>query len=477
MARGRKAAAVLDGPVEGPWDLPKGWRWERIEVVAPVNPRRKFDHLPDDAEIAFVPMAAVQELSGEIDVSEVRSVAAVQSGFSRFASGDVIFAKITPCMENGKLAVVPPVPYGMAAGSTEFHVLEPQGVSAGYLFHFLSQEIFRNAAEHNMTGTAGQKRVSADWLRNALIPVPPSRQAETEIILQLDQLLEEVEDAEAVMRDVSEATETYRRALLRAAVTGQLLFEDADEQPIETGQDLLKRILAAKRERWEANPRNIGKKYREPSGPEAADFPKLPDGWTWAALRQLADIGTGSTPSRKEPSYWTDGNIPWLTSSVVNSDQVTEAAQFVTSAGQSAARLKEYRPGALLVALYGEGRTRGKSTVLEIEATINQALAALAPVPEINVHWLKAVLDEGYERNRAGSAGGVQPNLNLEKIGGIAVPLGPASAMRVALERLSAGLKANEELRSKTFAHNPSSLRQSILVAAFRGHLTPESQT
>ena len=214
-----KVAAVE--PVEGPWALPDGWRWERIDAVAPVNPRRGPDKLADDAEVAFVPMAAVEAETGKIDVSARRSASSVRKGFTRFASGDVIFAKITPCMENGKVAVIPELQHGIGFGSTEFHVLAPLEVSAPYLYYWVSQRGFRETAEFNMTGTAGQKRVPTDFMRNSLIPVPP-KPVQDAIVARIDELFSEIDDGEAALVRARDDLATWRKALLKAAVTGEL---------------------------------------------------------------------------------------------------------------------------------------------------------------------------------------------------------------------------------------------------------------
>ena len=292
------------GPVEGPWTLPAGWRWERIDTVAPVNPRRAPDGLPDGTEVAFVPMAAVAVETGGIDISVRRPIASVRKGFTRFGSGDVIFAKITPCMENGKIAVIPDLPQGTGFGSTEFHVLSPQDVSARYLYHWVSQRGFRETAEFNMTGTAGQKRVPTDFMRNAPIPVPPIDVHEA-IVARIDELFAEIDDGEAALARARDDLATWRKALLKAAVTGELTADwRAANPPTETGADLLTRILADRRARWEAEPRNKGKRYKEPSLADVSELPTLPNGWTWATFDQLVDNlsnGISAKPAHAPP--------------------------------------------------------------------------------------------------------------------------------------------------------------------------------
>ncbi|WP_082441772.1 restriction endonuclease subunit S [Sphingomonas sp. Leaf33] len=218
-------------PIEGPWDLPHGWSWERIDAVAPVNPRRAPDGLPGDTEVPFVPMAAVQAKTGGIDVSARRCVDTVRKGFTRFASGDVIFAKITPCMENGKIAVVPALPHGVGYGSTEFHVLSPRDVSSRYLYYWVSQRGFRETAEFNMTGTAGQKRVPTEFMRDALIPVPPV-EVQDVIVTRVDELFVDIDEGEAALSSCWAGLDsqkllglaaTLRQSILAAAFRGELV--------------------------------------------------------------------------------------------------------------------------------------------------------------------------------------------------------------------------------------------------------------
>ena len=96
------------------WGLPSGWVWSSLAKVAAVNPPTDFGGLPEDTEIPFIPMAAVAEETGVIDTSRRRPMAAVRKGYVRFCEGDVIFAKITPCMENGKTAPVSGIEGGYA---------------------------------------------------------------------------------------------------------------------------------------------------------------------------------------------------------------------------------------------------------------------------------------------------------------------------------------------------------------------------
>lgn len=134
---------------DGPWPLPAGWCWTNTNTVAAINPATSFDTLDPASEIPFIPMAAVAEETGKIDLSARRLIRDVAKGYVRFMEGDVIFAKITPCMENGKVAPVVGLPGDHAAGSTEFHVFRPSAVDQRYLWYWLVSQGFRGRAKRN----------------------------------------------------------------------------------------------------------------------------------------------------------------------------------------------------------------------------------------------------------------------------------------------------------------------------------------
>ncbi len=156
------------------------WPALPIEQIADVNPRLDKSVIADDLPVSFVPMPAVGAGDGSIHVDESRPAREVKKGFTAFLEGDVLFAKITPCMENGKMAVVPKLVNGYGFGSTEFHVLRPKaGIDAKYLYYYVSSQSFRGEAERYMTGAVGQKRVSTTYLKEATIPVAPPRPTKT----------------------------------------------------------------------------------------------------------------------------------------------------------------------------------------------------------------------------------------------------------------------------------------------------------
>ena len=151
----------------------KGWGLTKLDECSVLNPR-KPQGICDDLLISFLAMPSVSE-DGHLNVSVIRSYAEVKKGFTYFAERDVLFAKITPCMENGKGAVAEGLSNGMGMGSTEFHVLRPiEGVSNSYWLYAITMfKAFRTNAKKVMTGTGGQLRVPITYLQNYHISVPP----------------------------------------------------------------------------------------------------------------------------------------------------------------------------------------------------------------------------------------------------------------------------------------------------------------
>ena len=143
--------------------------------ICAINPRGKESKYPDlDMPVSFVPMAAVDEQFGTIMVRQERTLSEVSKGYTAFENGDVLFAKITPCMENGKIALARNLTSGVGRVSTEFFVLRPSDrILSEYVYFLLRQQHFRETAKRSFVGTAGQQRVPKSFMENALVPVPP----------------------------------------------------------------------------------------------------------------------------------------------------------------------------------------------------------------------------------------------------------------------------------------------------------------
>ncbi|MDP8922588.1 MAG: restriction endonuclease subunit S [Chloroflexota bacterium] len=457
----------VDERVDGTDDLPDGWVWTTIGQACELNPPKPpVDTLPSGGRVSFVSMPAVDADSGEIVDAAERVYADVRGGYTVFADGDVIMAKITPCMENGKAAIARGLTNGLAAGSSEFHVLRPNGVAlAEYLFHFIRQPSFRRIAEENMTGSVGQRRVPASFLDAAAIPIPPLAE-QRRIAEAVEALLAQVDAARARLEHAEAVVKRFRQAILAAACSGKLTEDWRALNPI---LDEAHRFLDEPH----------GKRHESSITSQWAsrDDPGLPDTWDVVTIGQLARVGTGATPLKKRSDYYEGGTVPWVTSGAVNDRTIVRAREHITELALRATNAKVFPAGTLLVAMYGEGATRGKVAELAIPAATNQALAALTfdgPAARYKA-FVRLFLEKNYEETREASLGGVQPNLSLGLIKNMPIPLPPPMEQDEIVQRVEAlfGLADKLEARIRAARARVDALPQAILTRAFSGKLVP----
>lgn len=208
-------------------DLPEEWVMACIKDIAEINPRHPKG-LADSMPVSFVSMAALNEDSPTFARLEERPYGEVRKGFTHFQEGDVLFAKITPCMENGKGAVATGLRNGIGCGTTELHVLRPlDGIDALYLYRFLSQRSVRRDAAETFTSSAGQARVPTRFIEELEIPLPPL--AEQKLIVEkVEELLTRVNAAREHLAKVPAILKRFRQSVLAAACSGELVGR---EQP------------------------------------------------------------------------------------------------------------------------------------------------------------------------------------------------------------------------------------------------------
>lgn len=183
----------------------------KIEDICTLNPKIKND-LPLESLISFVPMSAVST-DGNIDLTDTL-IPSESKGYTLFQDGDILFAKITPCMENGKGAIAHGLLNGYGAGSTEFIVLRPNTdcVTAKWLYLYLSQRSFRWKCQQHMTGSAGQKRVPAKYLASCEIPIPIISEQER-IVSKIEEMFSKLDASVAELQTAKEKLKVYRQAV------------------------------------------------------------------------------------------------------------------------------------------------------------------------------------------------------------------------------------------------------------------------
>lgn len=230
---------MLVGAEEEPYKLPNNWVWTRLGDITEINPKKKILDFNDDEEISFVPMKAVSDETGKIEEMEYEKYSKLKKGYTQFIEEDVLFAKITPCMENGKCAIAKNLKNDIGYGTTEFHVLRCyQGIINKLLHIFLRQESFRKEAKYNMTGSVGFQRVPVDFLKTALFPLPPLEE-QKEIVRVLDKVFEE-ENRISELISLENKIEILEKTILDRAFRGELGTGNNDDEP---AIELLRRCL------------------------------------------------------------------------------------------------------------------------------------------------------------------------------------------------------------------------------------------
>jgi type I restriction enzyme S subunit len=470
--------------------LPDGWVWTTIENVCEVNPMMtRPEGFTNETLVSFVPMAAVDEISGSIVTPETRPIGEVWKGYKRFAENDVIFAKITPCMENGKAAIARRLANGIGLGSTEFHVLRSsEAVTPEWIYHFVRQESFRADAAAEMTGTAGQLRVSTKYMEEAPIPLAPIPE-QHRIVAEIETQFTRLEAGVAGLKQAQANLRRYRAAVLKAACEGRLVPTEAELARAE-GRDyepadvLLRRILAERRAKWQAD--NPGKRHQAPTPPDTSDLPELPEGWVWATVQQLGALGeqpvlTGPFGTALGRSDFIESGVPVLTIGCLTDRGLSmEKANFVSD--EKAAHLERYRlnTGDLL---FSRMATVGRADLVSPRfegSIINYHLMRLrlangAINPRYFISYVRgsrSVVDYLEKINH----GVTRPGINTKQLLGLPVALPPlAEQHRIVVEverRLS--VVGELEKQVEVALRRAERLRQAILKRAFEGRLVPQ---
>ena len=155
-----------------PFDVPESWEWTRTGSLFQVNPRNR---LPDDLDAGFMPMPLLSDGFGNHHDFQIRKWKEIKTGFTHFADGDIVIAKITPCFQNRKSAVISGLPNGFGAGTTELHVLRDhtKKLFMPYCLLIYKTHAFIEKGIKNFSGTAGQQRIGKELISDYLIPIPP----------------------------------------------------------------------------------------------------------------------------------------------------------------------------------------------------------------------------------------------------------------------------------------------------------------
>jgi type I restriction enzyme S subunit len=451
------------------FSAPEGWVLTTIGEICQINPPKPSkDHLPAEASVSFVPMAAVNAESGSITAPLLRPYGEVRGGFTAFRDGDVIVAKITPCMENGKAAIALNLVNGLGFGSTEFHVLRPsEAILPEYLYYVVRQESFRETAEEHMTGSVGQRRVPAEFIANAPILLPPLREQQR-IVRTIEELLSRATKARARLLRILEMLQNFRQSVLVAACSGRLSDEWRANQPISGSA--LKEL--------ERTGDDKGNYFASVSQELNADLSDVPPEWAWCRCIDLCAKPRALTYGVIKLGAPVDAGIPTLRSSDVRWLYIDQA------------NIKRISPA--IAAEYGRTTLAGG----EIVVTVRGTLGGIAVVPpslkggnvsrEVAVIPISTSFDASYLACAIASItsqnwlqgvtkGVAYTGINIEDLKLLPLPVPPLAEQREIVRRIDSLFKLATavEVQVADATRRVEGLTQAILAKAFRGELVP----
>lgn len=214
--------------MENKQDLPVGWKWVKLGEVCEVNPRKSSSfYRSPDAPTSFIPMESVDEKSGKILKPFVIPYSKVARGYTYFEENDILFAKITPCMQNGKHAIARNLIDGIGFGTTEFHVIRTKNaILPEWVWYFIRQKYFLTEAMKYFTGSVGQQRVPKSFLSDHIIPLPPLSE-QKRIAAKLQETMQKIDQARTACEKQLEAAKSLPSAYLRE------VFESPESQKWE----------------------------------------------------------------------------------------------------------------------------------------------------------------------------------------------------------------------------------------------------
>ena len=308
------------------------------------------------------------------------------------------------------------------------YVLHDIKIEPKYLFYNLKLRWRKETSEKQYGSATNYIRIGNFTDYN--LHIAPSEQQKL-IVAKIEELFSHIDAGIKALKKAKQLLKQYRQSVLKAAVTGELT-----------------------------------KEWRKQN-----NFSK--ESWQESSIGEIANVQTGKTPRRSNEEFWKNGTVPWLTSSATNKTFIHHADQFVTQVAVDSG-LKLFESGTLLLAMYGEGKTRGQVTEITFQSTCNQACAAIiVNENKASRAFVRLRLNENYEQTRKAASGGNQPNLNLTKVREISLPLPPlveqAEIVTQVEQKIEAINRLENDIKKQLFKTDVN--KQSVLASAFSGRL------
>ena len=284
--------------------------------------------------------------------------------------------------------------------------------------------------------------------------VPPLEE-QRQIVAILEDHLSRLDAADRQLRAAAQRADVLLRAALSVGLRGGLVPDDLSDG---SGDDLAPAVDES-----------------EPSADER--WWSVPESWKWVRLGDVFEINVGATPPRGDQLAW-KGDLPWVASGEVSFRRIETTREHIARAAAGNPQKRIHPPGTVLLAMIGEGKTRGQAAILDVEAAHNQNCASIrVSETEILPEYVYGYLEERYLETRRGGAGGQQPALNKAAIQTFLFPLAPLATQRALVSCWESLREERARLNSALdqAARRSAALRRSLLAAAFSGRLTGSS--
>jgi type I restriction enzyme S subunit len=344
-------------------------------------------------------------------------------------AGQFIYGKQN--FHKGAFGIVPPELDGFESSSDLPAFDVDKSCLPEFVFYFFKQGNFYLELSKIASGVATQ-RINTTQLFELELLLPDIKTQR--LLISNIQLLEKNGlDISIELTHQLTLVKKLRHQLLQDAVQGKLVGQNKND---EQASELLKKIKAEK-EKLIAEKKLKKEKELTPIKPEEIPF-EIPENWVWCRLGEIAEIGTGATPLTSNSDYYENGKIPWITSSATNNLFVDEPELYITEKALKETNCKVFPVGTLVVAMYGQGKTRGQITELNFPAATNQACATITLFfNEITLRkYIKLFFQKIYNEIRELAQGGAQPNLNMGKVRDTIIPFPPLAEQNRIVQKL-----------------------------------------
>ncbi|EPI2105765.1 restriction endonuclease subunit S [Providencia rettgeri] len=347
------------------------------------------------------------------------------------------------------------------------HVLKgwPNGLNNKLLLHYLNQFDYQGYVN-------GGTRLKLTQSNMRTIPVPlPSLAEQKSIVDKLNTLLTKVEQSKARLERISDLLKAFRQSVLSAAVSGKLTEKWREEHSTLNAISLTEIDSY-----WSSQYIKFGKKRPNLNIIAPISSIQTPKSWLNTNIGYIFDVYVGATPSRTVKDYW-EGSIPWVSSSEVAFCRITSTKETISALGLSKTSTNLHPPGTVMLAMIGQGKTRGQVAILDIQACHNQNTAALrVPTGLVISEYLYFYLVKQYEETRRIGGGNNQQALNKSFVQSLEFLLPPFKEQQEIVRRIEELFTFADSIEQKANAalERVNNLTQSILAKAFRGELTAD---